>query len=220
MIILILLLMSLPAWAFDIGPVTTTMESDTEFLTRTVINTSDKPKLYQVKAIKLTTPKIEGKELQIESGELLFSPKRFTLHSRGSQNVKFYYKGSKDDLERYYRITFTEFPAAQTSTPLNAKLSGSVELSLALQSILVVRPRQVNMKYLVDNISGSINNIGNTYFEFMVKDGCKQPESLVDSIFIMPGETYINKKIRSPENQKLIVYQNKFISVDDACKGN
>ncbi len=86
------------------------------------------------------------------------------------QNVKLYYKGPADGQERYYRITFTESPAAQLDESGQARRRGALEMKLALQSILVVRPRQERFEYRLDQAAGSITNTGNS-FEFMVKRG-------------------------------------------------
>lgn len=83
--------------------------------------------------------------------------------------------------------------------------------------ILVVRPRQVHFQYQLNQTEGSITNTGNTYFEFMVKQGCEQPDMEADSKYLLPGETYRNTKISQSGNQKLIVYQSRFIAVGKDC---
>lgn len=98
---------------------------------------------------------------------------------------------------------------------------GTVEVKLALQSILVVRPRQSRFAYQLDPAQSTITNTGNTYFEFMVKRGCQQADSEADSEadskYLLPGETYHNPGINQPGNQKLIVYQSRFIPVGKDC---
>lgn len=94
---------------------------------------------------------------------------------------------------------------------------GTVEVKLALQSILVVRPRQSRFAYQLDPAQSAITNTGNTYFEFMVKRGCQQADSEADSKYLLPGETYHNPGINQPGNQKLIVYQSRFIPVGKDC---
>ena len=141
---------------------------------------------------KISDPTARGRTLPTVPGELLFAPRRFTLHARHTQNVKFYYKGPADDHERYYRITFTESPAAQVDEGSQTQHRGTVEVKLALQSILVVRPRQSRFAYQLDPVQSAITNTGNTYFEFMVKQGCQQADSEADSKYLLPGETYHN----------------------------
>jgi hypothetical protein len=116
-----------------------------------------------------------------------------------------------------YRITFTESPAAQVDEGSQTQHRGTVEVKLALQSILVVRPRQSRFAYQLDPAQSTITNTGNTYFEFMVKRGCQQADSEADSKYLLPGETYHNPGINQPGNQKLIVYQSRFIPVGKDC---
>ncbi|MDX7920992.1 fimbria/pilus periplasmic chaperone [Aeromonas media] len=210
-------LLASQAAALDIGAMTLAMAPKQEFITRTLTNNSASPKLYDIQMEKISDPTARGRTLPTVPGELLFAPKRFTLHSRQAQNVKFYYKGPTDDHERYYRITFTESPAAQVDDGGHTQHWGTVEVKLALQSILVVRPRQSRFEYQLDSAQSSITNTGNTYFEFMVKQGCEQPDSEADSKYLLPGETYQNPRIGQAGNQKLIVYQSRFIPVGKDC---
>lgn len=212
-----LLLAGPQAWAIDIGPMTAIMEHDEEFISRTVTNNASTPKLYELAAYRITSPTADEAILPMAPGELLFAPKRFVLHPDQRQHVKLYYKGPGDRQERYYRVVFTEVPVAQAGTPDNAGKRSSIEMTIALQSILVVRPRQERFEYRLDQAAGSITNTGNSFFEFMVKQGCDQPDSMADSKYLLPGETYRNPKISQSGNQKLIVHQSRFIRVGKDC---
>ncbi|MDM5150751.1 fimbria/pilus periplasmic chaperone [Aeromonas salmonicida] len=212
-----LLLAGPQAWAIDIGPMTAIMEHDEEFISRTVTNNASTPKLYELAAYRITSPTADEAILPMAPGELLFAPKRFVLHPDQRQHVKLYYKGPGDRQERYYRVVFTEVPVAQAGTSDNAGKRSSVEMTIALQSILVVRPRQERFEYRLDQEAGSITNTGNSFFEFMVKQGCDQPDSMADSKYLLPGETYRNPKISQSGNQKLIVHQSRFVRVGKDC---
>ncbi|WP_447835585.1 molecular chaperone [Aeromonas salmonicida] len=196
---------------------TAIMEPAAEFMARTVTNNSGSPKVYEVNVDKISNPTTKGQVISMTPGELLFTPKRFMLHTRQVQNVKFYYKGPADSQERYYRVTFTESPVAQVDDGKQALRRGAVVMKLALQSILVVRPRQERFEYRLDQAAGSITNTGNSFFEFMVKQGCDQPDSVADNKYLLPGETYHNPKISQIGNQKLIVHQSRFIPVGKDC---
>ncbi|WP_339329858.1 molecular chaperone [Aeromonas hydrophila] len=209
--------LSSQAMAIDIGAMTIAMAPNEEFIARTVTNNSGSPKVYEVQMEKISNPTATGTSVTTVPGELLFAPKRFTLHAKRMQNVKLYYKGPADGQERYYRITFTESPAAQLDESGQARRRGALEMKLALQSTLVVRPRQVRFQYQLDPARSSITNTGNTYFEFMVKRGCLQADSEADSKYLLPGETYQNSRIGQAGNQKLIVYQSRFIRVGKDC---
>lgn len=214
---ILLTILPLPTMSIDIGSMTAIMEPTKDFMARTITNNSSSPKIYELDVERLSDPTIKGVKISMEPGELLFTPKRFTLHSRKVQNVKFYYKGQSDSKERYYRVTFTESPAAQVDNGEQVLRRGTVAMKLALQSILVVRPRQVRFEYQLNPGGASITNTGNTFFEFMVKQGCEQPDSEADSKYLLPGETYQNPKIGKAGNQHIIIYQQRFIPLGKEC---
>lgn len=205
------------SWAIDIGPMTAIMESKEGFVARTVTNNASKNKLYELSAYRITSPKADEALLPMSPGELLFSPKRFMLQPNQRQHVKLYYHGPSDRQERYYRVVFAEVPVAQAVTLDSIGKGSTVEVIVVMESILVVRPRDELFEYRLDKIEGSITNIGNTFFEFMVKQGCDQPDSVADNKYLLPGETYRNLKISQSGNQKLIVHQSRFIPVGKDC---
>lgn len=205
------------SYAISIGTMNATMEADEDFLTRTVVNNSTTTKVYEVSLVKVSNPTASGTTLSMPVGELLYAPKRFTLHPNKRQHVKFYYKGHADNQERYYRAIFTESPTAQPDDYVRAPLNGALDMNVELQSILVVRPRKSTFDYAINPVLSTISNTGNTYFEFMVKDGCDQPDDEADSKYLLPGDTWQNAKISQKGNQKFIVYQSKFIPVGEDC---
>lgn len=217
LLILFIFLFPLPVLALDIGHMTAVLEPSDKMLSRTIKNDGTTPKIYEVQANRISNPTANGKFQPMPPGELLYSPKRFVLHAKQQQNVKFYYKGVSDAQERYYRVTFVETPAALAGSDKNGHHKGTMDIKIELQSILVVRPRQSRFEYQLDPAKGSITNTGNTYFEFMVKQGCQQADSEADSKYLLPGETYHNSRIGQPGNQKLIVYQSRFIQVGKEC---
>lgn len=214
----ILVLLPSQVGAIDIGSLTATMGPKQDFINRMVMNTGSITRVYQVNAVKLDTPKITGNESKIMGGELLFSPKQFSLAPAQRQNVKLYYKGPQDNTERYYRVTFTELAhVAHGGKEENSTISGALDLKTSIRSILVVRPRNTHFDYKINLTEGYIKNTGNTYFEFMVKQGCNQSDSDADSRFLLPGETYHNEKLLGDRNQKFIVYDNNFVQIGKAC---
>lgn len=206
------------ALAIDIGAMTIAMAPKEDFIVRTITNNSNVTKVYEVQMEKINNPTTKGVKLPTIPGELLFSPKRFMLHANNAQNIKLYYKGPADNNERYYRITFTESPVAQVDKNMRNSLKGALEIKLAVQSILVVRPRQIAFDYLFDENQQTITNSGNTYFEFMVKQGCEQPDSEATSKYLLPGERWQNNNIGKAGNQHVIIYKNKFIPVGKECQ--
>ncbi len=152
------MIISYNVFSIDIGATTTVMEPSDDFLTKTITNNNETTKVYEVQTKKITNPTVNGLPLDMPAGELLYSPKRFVLHAGQQQNVKIFYKGTTDHQERYYWLTFVESPTAQLATQENATATGTQEMKLALQSILVVRPRQVHFQYQLNQTEGNIIN--------------------------------------------------------------
>ncbi|MCE9933878.1 fimbria/pilus periplasmic chaperone [Aeromonas salmonicida] len=203
--------------AIDIGQVTAILEPTRAFMARTVTNNENTPKIYTVRVEKISNPTSNGQSLDMPAGELLYTPKRFVLHGRQTQNVKIYYKGPEDDIERYYRITFIESPPAHLNDGQESRRSGALYLNIELQSILVVRPRLVRFSYELDEVEAALKNSGNTFFEFIVKSGCDEPDDKADTKYLLPGDAYINNKIAQPGNEKIIIYDAKFIRIGTRC---
>ncbi|HDX8346005.1 TPA: molecular chaperone [Aeromonas dhakensis] len=213
----LLLITSLSVAGMDIGPITIAMEPQQTLITRTIKNNGTSTKTYQLETQKISDPTSNGKLLTMSPGELLYTPKRFFLHAGQTQNVKIYYKGPADEQERYYQVTFIESPAAQPESQVPTTPTGMLEMNVALQSILVVRPRHVKFEYVLDEVSGNIRNSGNTFFEFMVKQDCTQPDSQADSKYLLPGEIHHNEKIKNIESKLFIIYASRFIPLRREC---
>ncbi|QGZ71099.1 fimbria/pilus periplasmic chaperone [Aeromonas hydrophila] len=206
-----------PVIAIDIGAMTAIMEPTSDFMARTVTNNDSSPKVYEVRVEQISNPTTSGYTLAMPPNELLYTPKRFVLHGGQRQNIKFYYKGPEDKQERYYRVFFVESPAAHLEQSSLERRRGTLELNIEVQSILVMRPRQEKFNYELDETQGSIRNTGNTFFEFIVKRGCDEPDSTADTKYLLPGETWHNDKITQSGNQKIIVYNHRFMAIGHAC---
>ncbi|MFM5536069.1 fimbria/pilus periplasmic chaperone [Aeromonas veronii] len=216
-IVIVFSILSLQVNAIDIGPMTAVMESSQTFISRTITNNDNAPKIYEIRVSKISNPTANGQQIDMIKGELLFSPKRFILHPNQVQNVKFYYKGALDHHERYFRVSFIESPTAQNDKDEEGIRRGTLEVKLELQSILVIRPNKIDFSYKINKNLSTITNTGNTFFEFMIKDGCEQSEGIADSKYLLPGDTYHNIKISGNKNHKFIVFQSRFIQVDNDC---
>lgn len=61
----------------------------------------------------------------------------------GKGNIKFYYHGPQDNRERYYRVSFREIPTRNRIGRTAAGGSVGIDPVVVMETILVVRPRQV-----------------------------------------------------------------------------
>lgn len=79
-----------------------------------------------------------------------------------SEYFKFYYHGPKDDRERYYRVSFREIPTRNYVMRNKSGTEVSMDPVVVMDTILVVRPREVRFKWAYDRAAGTVSNTGNT----------------------------------------------------------
>lgn len=106
--------------------------------------------------------------------EIQFTPERILIPAGGSEFVKFYYHGAKDEKERYYRVTWIDDPLSQ-----NIKNSSDKSIAMhaiaSVGTILVVQPRVENFAYKYR--SGKLLNVGNSSFRMVAYGPCKSKSS-------------------------------------------
>lgn len=140
------------------------MPSDKAFISKRIYNDSQKQNLYSIGAVKIDKPGPGGENRSaIAEGELLFTPLNFSLAPQASEFFKIFYRGPQDDKERYYRILFREMPIT-LFTERNQGKGGQALPVIAMDTILVVRPRNINLAYTIDEANGTLKNTGNTFF--------------------------------------------------------
>ncbi|MEM0654953.1 fimbria/pilus periplasmic chaperone [Klebsiella huaxiensis] len=203
--------------AISVGNLTFSLSPEDEFAAKRVLNNNKSVRLYQVSVIAIDRP--GGKEVRSRpaDGELLFAPRQLTLQARESEYFKFYYHGPKDNRERYYRVSFREIP---TRNHIMRNASGaaiSMDPVVVMDTILVVRPRQVNFKWAYDRAAGTVSNTGNTWFKLLIKPGCDSTEEEGDAWYLRPGDVVRQATLRQSGNH-YIVYNEKFIKMTDDCK--
>ncbi|WP_299998511.1 fimbria/pilus periplasmic chaperone [uncultured Cedecea sp.] len=212
---LIALCLPVAVQAIYIGDLTFSLPSDQEFVAKRIVNNNKSARLYQVSIIGIDSPSQQEVSTRPADGELLFAPRQLVLQAGQSEYYKFYYHGPKDNKERYYRVTFREIPTQHGEiTNNNGKIS--LEPIITVDSIMVVRPREVNFKWHYDAASGTVANTGNTWFKLLIKPGCQTTEEEGDAYYVKPGKTVRVPALREKGNH-FIVYNNKFIKISDSC---
>ena len=91
-----------------------------------------------------------------------------------------------------------------------------MEPVVVMDTILVVRPRQVQFKWSFDKVAGTVSNTGNTWFKLLIKPGCDSTEEEGDAWYLRPGDVVRQPALRQPGNHYL-VYNDKFIKISDTC---
>ena len=92
----------------------------------------------------------------------------------------------------------------------------SMEPVVVMDTILVVRPREVQFKWSFDKVAGTVSNTGNTWFKLLIKPGCDSTEEEGNAWYLRPWDVVRQPALRQPGNHYL-VYNDKFIKISDTC---
>ncbi|WP_058911640.1 hypothetical protein [Entomohabitans teleogrylli] len=213
---LVAALFTSPAQAVWFNSLIYDIPSDKTFISRPIVNDTDRTNLYTLSAYKIDKPG-KGGERRIDGGaqEILWSPLKFTIAPDGSEYFKLYYRGPQDDQERYYRVVFKEapvrlFPLAETRRNLN------IIPVTAMSTILIVRPRQSRFAWHVDEKTGVIENTGNTYFRVIIHNGCNGDDESSTQFYMLPGDKYQDSNV-SAGNRKFIVAMERYHPLGSGC---
>lgn len=118
----LLLSLSQPVFALDVGEISSFMHSDSARLSKEIKNTTDSGRLVNIKIERISSPLESGTVLPMGSkDEMLLSPASLILPANASDVIRFYYKGPSDNQERYYRIVWFDQALSDVGkTRLNA----------------------------------------------------------------------------------------------------
>jgi hypothetical protein len=179
---LLLLSLSHPVFALDVGEISSFMHSDSARLSKEIKNTTDSGRL-------VNSPLESGAVVPMGSkDEMLLSPASLILPANASDVIRFYYKGPADGQERYYRIVW--FDQALSDVGQNSARRNAVATTSArIGTILVVAPRQDQFNYQFAD--GQIKNTGNATFKVVAYGNCrskKDGNDCKENYFVMPGK--------------------------------
>lgn len=209
-------LLSFSAHALYLDSTIYEMPAGKSFISKRIFNDSKKQNVYRISAVKIDKPGPGGEKRQdIEEGELIFAPLTFSLAPDAGEFFKIFYRGPQDDKERYYRVQFTELPVTMFPERNGGKSSEAIP-AIALDTILVVRPRKIDLRYTLDEQSGVLKNTGNTFFKIIVQLGCNSTDDEATIRYVLPGETYRSSGLKK-QNKKFIVALHKYIPIGNAC---
>ncbi|QLK63184.1 molecular chaperone [Enterobacteriaceae bacterium Kacie_13] len=209
-------LFTLSAWGGYFSSMIYEMDARKDFISRPIINDTLNNNLYTLSAWKISRPG-NGNETPIIGGDrdLVWSPLKFTLQPDGREYFKLYYRGPKDNVERYYRVIFKETPVALFPWRSQQKDLDIIPV-VAMSTVLVVRPRETHLKYNIDEMKGVIRNTGNTFFRVILQNGCNGDDESSTQFFMLPGETWSGPKARL-NNRKYIVALGRYHQLGVGC---
>ncbi len=209
------LLLAFPAQAIYLSSGVFTLESDRPFFSRQFVNNTKDTNLYVISAYRINRPGSDERPRPLEKGEILYTPLRKMLEPGAWEYFKIFYRGPADDRERYYRITIKEIPANAVALPNHSK-TPLVSPIVALDTILVVRPRQMRFTYHYDPQAGVLKNTGNTYFRVMIHQRCDAKDDSAKVFNLLPGESYAGADLRG-QHRKFIIGFNKYLRLGEQC---
>lgn len=202
--------------AISVGNLTFSLPSETDFVSKRVVNNNKSARIYRIAISAIDSPGSSELRTRPVDGELLFAPRQLALQAGESEYFKFYYHGPRDNRERYYRVSFREVPTRNQTRRSPTGGEVSTEPVVVMDTILVVRPRQVQFKWSFDKVTGTVSNTGNTWFKLLIKPGCDSTEEEGDAWYLRPGDVVHQPELRQPGNHYL-VYNDKFIKISDSC---
>ncbi|MEQ0389252.1 fimbria/pilus periplasmic chaperone [Klebsiella sp. GB_Kp047] len=204
------------AQAISVGNLTFSLPAEADFASKRVVNNNKSARLYRITVSAIDRP--GGSEVRSRpvDGELLFAPRQLALQAGESEYFKFYYHGPRDNRERYYRVSFREIPTRNLTRRSPTGGEVSMEPVVVMDTILVVRPREVQFKWSFDKAAGTVSNTGNTWFKLLIKPRCDSTEEEGDAWYLRPGDVVRQPALRQPGNHYL-VYNDKFIKISDTC---
>lgn len=205
------------AQAISVGNMTFSMAPENDFAFKLVSNNNMGARLYRVSIVAIDRPGSNEISTRPIDGELLFAPRQLTLSAGEAEYFKFYYHGPKDNHERYYRVSFHEIPTLNHLKSTNNGSGISMEPIIVIDTIFVIRPRQIEFKWNYDPASGTVVNTGNTWFKLLIKPGCDTTEEEGDALYLRPNDIVRLDTLRKPGNH-YIVYNEKYIKITDTCE--
>lgn len=179
-----------PIFAVGVGEITSIMESSDNSLAKEITNSSDSARYVSVSVSRLTSPLAEGVEIQpSHPGELLSSPVNLILPAQTSDIFRFFYRGPKDDIERYYRLKWLDQSVSDRTGTTTKKLALATTTA-EIGTILVVSPRKAHFGYTRNH--DVIINTGNVSFRVVAYGACinktnKAKRECRERYYVLPG---------------------------------
>jgi len=187
---LLLLSVTSPSQAINVGEVTSIMGPEARSLAKEIANTTDTARYISVNVERLSSPMADGVIIPMGTRpELLSTPASLILPGNAKENFRFFYNGPEDNQERYYRISWTDEPVTEFDAGKNKK-QGEATTSAIIGTILVVAPREENFNYRRDN--DTVTNVGNASFRVISYGPCRNKtketgQGCRERYYVMPG---------------------------------
>ncbi|MBK0167384.1 hypothetical protein [Klebsiella sp. S69] len=178
--------------AINVGEVTSMMPPNKHSISKEIINNTDTARYISVNIERISSPMAEGVTIPMESkSELLSTPASLILPGNSKDNFRFFYKGTKDNIERYYRLSWTDEPVTEFDK-LKSNKVGQATTSAIISTILVVAPREEHFDF--KRYGENITNTGNSTFRVVSYGPCRDKTKDLghgcrERYYVKPGVT-------------------------------
>ena len=81
-------------------------------------------------------------------------------------------------------------------TERNQGKGGQALPVIAMDTILVVRPRNINLAYTIDEANGTLKTLG-ILFKIIVHQGCNSTDDEATMRYVLPGETRRSSELKT-----------------------
>jgi P pilus assembly chaperone PapD len=193
------LIASQNAFSIQLDKTSTFMESDENQVTIHVSNVDQKAAhLFSISTMRVDSPYTMKPIVSDEQSknDLLYTPARIIVPAGGDVNVKFFYHGISDALERYYAISWLDNPLSEKMRTTALK-SSEVTTKARVTTVLVIRPRHENFSYKFKN--NKLTNTGNTTLRVVAYGPCvdAQHKSCEQRVNLTSGKNVFFKKFNA-----------------------
>lgn len=197
-----LLLLGLPTagLAISVGNLTFSLGAEESFVAKRVLNNNPSARLYQISVVGIDRPGGNEVRSRPADGELLFAPRQLTLQA-GQVKMNFIIMARRIIVNVITGFRFGEIPTRNRIGRTAAGGSVGIDPVVVMETIMVVRPRQVQFKWAFDRQAGSVSNSGNTWFKLLIKPGCDATEEEGEAWYLRPGDVVRQAALRQPGNK-------------------
>ncbi|CQD43310.1 hypothetical protein [Yersinia mollaretii] len=200
------LLHSCGAYALDVGEINVFIPTNTNKVTKEIKNTSNSGRFVRIEVEKISSPLASGQVIEMDSkNEILFTPANLVLPVGTDNLVTFIYNGPQDNIERYYRLVWTE-ESLNNNNPYLAGKSATITTSITLQTILVVSPRKEIFSHQLTK--GKLTNTGNASYQVDAYGTCldkSKTDTCKETYFVLPGNSQSFKLVDANDDKSHVV---------------
>jgi Mat/Ecp fimbriae periplasmic chaperone len=215
------MLASFSVQAIEIDGLTKEIGSKTGSVIQEIQNSDTRTHVITVSVDQVDSPytmvKIESSGVK---QDILFTPVRMVLPPGKKEQVKFFYKGDRDDKEKYFAINWRDEAIATLSEETDATIVPQVDAVATVATALVVHPRKEQFSFKREK--GQILNTGNSSFWVTYLYSCKKAGDdnghCVRNIPFLPGmKEAIPEYVLADSQSKVFIKRSatEFIPVPD-----